>query len=242
MSLATETSTAEEKTVYSVCGLLQFSKHYAGQLIVSVLFLLLAFGQKLFSNTFSIDTQGIIQNEDSLYKSWFELERFGLVVFKKLSGTYQFNNALASFTMVVFFGISAVIWSYLLCGSTTKAKLQPAFFMIPYVASPIFAEMLGFLLLGPEISVASFLVALSLMLWSNANRPKKLSALLIVTSIVCATLSFTMYLAMVTFFITGTAILYVLRYSDSKYQNHDKNESRVFLIGSVIIFVISYIV
>lgn len=112
------------------------------------------------------------QNEDSLYKSWFELERFGLVVFKKLSGTYQFNNALASFTMVVFFGISAVIWSYLLCGSTTKAKLQPAFFMIPYVASPIFAEMLGFLLLGPEISVASFLVALSLMLWSNANRPK----------------------------------------------------------------------
>lgn len=149
MSLATETSTAEEKTVYSVCGLLQFSKHYAGQLIVSVLFLLLAFGQKLFSNTFSIDTQGIIQNEDSLYKSWFELERFGLVVFKKLSGTYQFNNALASFTMVVFFGISAVIWSYLLCGSTTKAKLQPAFFMIPYVASPIFAEMLGFLLLGP---------------------------------------------------------------------------------------------
>ena len=38
MSLATETSTAEEKTVYSVCGLLQFSKHYAGQLIVSVLF------------------------------------------------------------------------------------------------------------------------------------------------------------------------------------------------------------
>lgn len=48
MSLATETSTAEEKTVYSVCGLLQFSKHYAGQLIVSVLFLLLAFGQKLW--------------------------------------------------------------------------------------------------------------------------------------------------------------------------------------------------
>lgn len=49
MSLATETSTAEEKTVYSVCGLLQFSKHYAGQLIVSVLFLLLAFGQNFLA-------------------------------------------------------------------------------------------------------------------------------------------------------------------------------------------------
>ena len=36
MSLATETSTAEEKTVYSVCGLLQFSKHYAGLCFVKL--------------------------------------------------------------------------------------------------------------------------------------------------------------------------------------------------------------
>lgn len=119
-----------------------------------MLFLLLAFGQKLFSNTFSIDTQGIIQNNDALYKSWFELERFGLVLFKKLTGTYLYNNALASFTMVVFFGISAMVWAYLLCSASHATKLQPAFFMIPYVASPIFAEMLGFLLLGPEISIA----------------------------------------------------------------------------------------
>ena len=207
-----------------------------------MLFLLLAFGQKLFSNTFSIDTQGIIQNNDALYKSWFELERFGLVLFKKLTGTYLYNNALASFTMVVFFGISAMVWAYLLCSASHTMKLQPAFFIIPYVASPIFAEMLGFLLLGPEISIAAILTAISLMMWANAaaSSSAKQRILLVIASIVCATLSFTMYLAMVTFFITGTAILYVLRYSDSKYQNHDKNESRVFLIGSVIIFVISY--
>lgn len=92
-----------------------------------MLFLLLAFGQKLFSNTFSIDTQGIIQNNDALYKSWFELERFGLVLFKKLTGTYLYNNALASFTMVVFFGISAMVWAYLLCSASHATKLQPAF-------------------------------------------------------------------------------------------------------------------
>lgn len=207
-----------------------------------MLFLLLAFGQKLFSNTFSIDTQGIIQNNDALYKSWFELERFGLVLFKKLTGTYLYNNALASFTMVVFFGISAMVWAYLLCSASHTMKLQPAFFIIPYVASPIFAEMLGFLLLGPEISIAAILTAISLMMWANAaaSSSAKQRILLVIASIVCATLSFTMYLAMVTFFITGTAILYVLKYSDSKYQNHDKNESRAFLIGSVVIFVVSY--
>ena len=229
-------------TSYSLQGFLQFVMHNSKQIIISMLFLLLAFGQKLFSNTFSIDTQGIIQNNDALYKSWFELERFGLVLFKKLTGTYLYNNALASFTMVVFFGISAMVWAYLLCSASHATKLQPAFFMIPYVASPIFAEMLGFLLLGPEISIAAILTAISLMMWANAaaSSSAKQRILLVIASIVCATLSFTMYLAMVTFFITGTAILYVLKYSDSKYQNHDKNESRAFLIGSVVIFVVSY--
>lgn len=229
-------------TSYSLQGFLQFVMHNSKQIIISMLFLLLAFGQKLFSNTFSIDTQGIIQNNDALYKSWFELERFGLVLFKKLTGTYLYNNALASFTMVVFFGISAMVWAYLLCSASHTMKLQPAFFIIPYVASPIFAEMLGFLLLGPEISIAAILTAVSLMMWANAaaSSSAKQRILLVIASIVCATLSFTMYLAMVTFFITGTAILYVLKYSDSKYQNHDKNESRAFLIGSVVIFVVSY--
>ena len=229
-------------TSYSLQGFLQFVMHNSKQIIISMLFLLLAFGQKLFSNTFSIDTQGIIQNNDALYKSWFELERFGLVLFKKLTGTYLYNNALASFTMVVFFGISAMVWAYLLCSASHTMKLQPAFFIIPYVASPIFAEMLGFLLLGPEISIAAILTAISLMMWANAaaSSSAKQRILLVIASIVCATLSFTMYLAMVTFFITGTAILYVLKYSDSKYQNHDKNESRAFLIGSVVIFVVSY--
>lgn len=229
-------------TSYSLQGFLQFVMHNSKQIIISMLFLLLAFGQKLFSNTFSIDTQGIIQNNDALYKSWFELERFGLVLFKKLTGTYLYNNALASFTMVVFFGISAMVWAYLLCSASHTMKLQPAFFIIPYVASPIFAEMLGFLLLGPEISIAAILTAISLMMWANAaaSSSAKQRILLVIASIVCATLSFTMYLAMVTFFITGTAILYVLKYSDSKYQNHNKNESRAFLIGSVVIFVVSY--
>ena len=152
---------------YSLRGFLQFITHNTGQLVVAALFLLLAFGQKLFSNTFSIDTQSIIQNNDALYRSWFELERFGLVLFKKLTGTYLYNNALASFTMVVFFDMSAVVWAYFLCSASRDTKLQPAFFMIPYVVSPIFAEMLGFLLQGPEISIAAVLTAISLMMRAN---------------------------------------------------------------------------
>ena len=228
---------------YSLRGFLQFITHNTGQLVVAALFLLLAFGQKLFSNTFSIDTQGIIQNNDALYRSWFELERFGLVLFKKLTGTYLYNNALASFTMVVFFGMSAVVWAYFLCSASRDTKLQPAFFMIPYVVSPIFAEMLGFLLQGPEISIAAVLTAISLMMWANAatNRSIKRRIPLVIAAIVCATISFTMYLAMVTIFITGTAMLYVLRFGSRAQWDEQKKSSWIFLIGSILIFGASYL-
>lgn len=230
-------------TSYSLQGFLQFLMHNSKQIIISMLFLLLAFGQKLFSNTFSIDTQGIIQNNDALYKSWFELERFGLVLFKKLTGTYLYNNALASFTMVVFFGISAMVWAYLLCSASHATKLQPAFFMIPYVASPIFAEMLGFLLLGPEISVAATLTAISLMMWANAaaSNSAKRRILLVIVSVVCATIAFTMYLAMVTIFITGTAMLYILQFGNRAQWDERKKSSWFFLVGSILIFGASYL-
>lgn len=230
-------------TSYSLQGFLQFLMHNSKQIIISMLFLLLAFGQKLFSNTFSIDTQGIIQNNDALYKSWFELERFGLVLFKKLTGTYLYNNALASFTMVVFFGISAMVWAYLLCSASHATKLQPAFFMIPYVASPIFAEMLGFLLLGPEISIAATLTAISLMMWANAaaSNSAKRRILLVIVSVVCATIAFTMYLAMVTIFITGTAMLYILQFGNRAQWDERKKSSWIFLVGSILIFGASYL-
>ncbi|EED43326.1 hypothetical protein EBI_21775, partial [Enterocytozoon bieneusi H348] len=230
-------------TSYSYKGFLQFVMHNSKQIIISMLFFLLAFGQKLFSNTFSIDTQGIIQNNDALYKSWFELERFGLVLFKKLTGTYLYNNALASFTMVVFFGISAIVWAYLLCSASRATKLQPAFFMIPYVASPIFAEMLGFLLLGPEISIAATLTAISLMMWANAaaSNSAKRRILLVIVSVVCATIAFTMYLAMVTIFITGTAMLYILQFGNRAQWDERKKSSWIFLVGSILIFGASYL-
>lgn len=230
-------------TSYSLQGFLQFVMHNSKQIIISMLFLLLAFGQKLFSNTFSIDTQGIIQNNDALYKSWFELERFGLVLFKKLTGTYLYNNALASFTMVVFFGISAMVWAYLLCSASHTMKLQPAFFIIPYVASPIFAEMLGFLLLGPEISIAAILTAISLMMWANAaaSSSAKQRILLVIVSVVCATIAFTMYLAMVTIFITGTAMLYILQFGNRAQWDERKKSSWIFLVGSILIFGASYL-
>ena len=103
--------------------------------------------------------------------------------------------------------------------------------------------MLVFLLLGPEISIAATLTAISLMMWANAaaSNSAKRRILLVIVSVVCATIAFTMYLAMVTIFNTGTAMLYILQFGNRAQWDERKKSSWIFLVGSILIFGASYL-
>lgn len=229
-------------------GFVSFLSRYRIQLGITVLFLLLGYGQKMFSNTFSIDTQSIISDNYQLYRSWYELERFGLVLFKRFFGVWQYDNALASFLMVACFGFSSLLWSYLFYGAMRdKSHFHLIAFTVPYLTAPIFAEMLGFLLLGPEISIASSFVAVSLMLWGNAVDQENLkhhrnlpSVIRLVVALVLATVAFSMYLAMVTLFVVGVAMYYFLRYGEK--DNGEKGSRGFIALGiSIILFVSAYL-
>ena len=76
-----------EKT-YSFKDFLDFCKSNVAELAISAIFLIIAYGQKAFSNTFSIDTEEIISRSKALYNSWIRLERFGLLAFKYVTGRY----------------------------------------------------------------------------------------------------------------------------------------------------------
>lgn len=126
---------------YSLRGFLQFITHNTGRSVVTALFLLLAFGQKLFSNTLSltwVSFKIMMHYTGEMVWAWTA----GLVLFQKLTGTYLYNNALASFTMVVFFGMSAVVWAcfhyaQLLLAFQSCNQRHSSWFL---VVSPIFAE------------------------------------------------------------------------------------------------------
>lgn len=93
-----------------------------------------------------------------------------------------------------------------------------------------FRRDVGILLLGPEISIAATLTAISLMMWANAaaSNSAKRRILLVIVSVVCATIAFTMYLAMVTIFITGTAMLYILQFGNRAQWDERKKSSWIF--------------
>lgn len=201
---------------YSFSDFRHFCYSKRGELLLSLVFLLIGYGQKIVSNTFSIDTEGIISRSDATYGSWIRLERFGLLVFKYITGRYWYNNALAGILMAIILFLASTSWAYLFSKSSNKiSTYHPAFFMIPFICAPIIAEMLGFLLMGDDVATAIALVSVALMLVHNSFNSKH-RWLMLAGSVIVTTIAFTIYLATVTIFITGT-VMVILR-------NHNKHD------------------
>lgn len=219
--------------------LLSFLSKYRVDVAVSGFFLLLGYGLKLFGNTFSIDTQSMISVPDALYGSWYELGRYGLILLKKVTGLYWYNNVLSSFLTVVCFGAAALAWSYLLHAvAPEKNRSRPAFFIIPLVCSPVLAEQLGFLLQGPEITLSMMFVALSLLcVFRGSSHSGAKRAACYITALVLAFVAFSVYLAMVTLFIAGTAFIYVVRFTGNERRSKQRG---VWVALCVVCFACAY--
>ncbi|MZJ03224.1 hypothetical protein GT579_15595, partial [Enterococcus durans] len=132
---------------YSLRGFMKYLQGNPWDMVLSVFFLFMGYELKMFGNSYSIDTEAMMQVPENLYRSWVGLERFGLLALKKVLGLYWYNNAVASFLTAMCLLLAALLWAYLLAGaSNLKGKFHPAFFTVPFVASPILAEMVGFTL------------------------------------------------------------------------------------------------
>lgn len=233
------TQAEKDNRLYSFTNFLEYIRKFWLQHTLTLIFALIGYGLKVFSVVYSIDTEAIMEVPDSLYKSWFGLERFGLVVLKYLSGVYWYNNALASFLTVLFLLLATILWSYLINNATTvtDTKPLPTLFSVIFIASPVLAEMLGFLLLGPEIGISLCLIAISLMHLYNAISIRKIRYAL--SSCIIATCAFSIYLATVTVFITGTAILLLL---SDRYTRKTNKLSWLFIGAFAADFGIAYLI
>lgn len=210
-SNSTSTTGAIIEKTYSFKDFIYFCKSNVAELAISAIFLIIAYGQKAFSNTFSIDTEEMISRSNALYNSWIRLERFGLLAFKYVTGRYWYNNSLAGILMVLALFAAATTWAYLFSKAhNLSTKFHPALFMIPFISAPILAEMLGFLLMGDDVACALMFVSISLMCTYNAYQNRKELKTLskyALMAFVFAVFGFTIYLAMTTVFVAGTAMI-----------------------------------
>ena len=241
-SNSTSTTGAIIEKTYSFKDFIYFCKSNVAELAISAIFLIIAYGQKAFSNTFSIDTEEMISRSNALYNSWIRLERFGLLAFKYVTGRYWYNNSLAGILMVLALFAAATTWAYLFSKAhNLGTKFHPALFMIPFISAPILAEMLGFLLMGDDVACALMFVSISLMCTHNAYQNRKELKTLskyALMAFVFAVFGFTIYLAMTTVFVAGTAMIALM--VKGKYACKFKNIV-AYVFTYICVFIASYV-
>ena len=241
-SNSTSTTGAITEKTYSFKDFINFCRSNVAELAISAIFLIIAYGQKAFSNTFSIDTEEMISRSNALYNSWIRLERFGLLAFKYITGRYWYNNSLAGILMVLALFAAATTWAYLFSKAhNLSTKFHPALFMIPFISAPILAEMLGFLLMGDDVACALMFVSISLMCTHNAYQNRKELKTLskyALMAFVFAVFGFTIYLAMTTVFVAGTAMIALM--VKGKYACKFKNIV-AYVFTYICVFIASYV-
>lgn len=210
-------------------------------------FLLIAYGIKVFNVSISHDTEQIMSTPEVLYDNWYTMGRFGLIFIKRILGTYVFNPYAASFMMFVMMILNSWVWTYLFYWLGSQEKNTPRngwIFPTVLFTSTIYVEQSGFLLQIYEINTVLLLVGLALIGLYKVILEKKAWYWFLPEIVICV-LAFSAYQSFVPLFAAGAALSFLLVY-DKCIQEGRESASVKFLlslIGKLIaVFILSLLV
>lgn len=248
MNSSTPKSNGESFTFSSVFkdfGTFAFSNRYA--VLATALLAFLVHGSKLFSNIISIDTEDVIRLQQGFYDGWLQTGRQGLVLLKRLTGSYLYNPYFAG-AMTLFFLVStclgfAYLFQQVLGLAAKDRKYIWAFtaFSCILVSHPILTEQFYFSLQSMEITLSMTLLSVCLLCsfyWITEGSKRAGMA-----SLALMILLFGVYQSMVTLYIFGVIAVFLLYYYSC---SHSKGMTlrNVFLwIGKAIgLFLIGFLI
>lgn len=194
----------------------QFQEYYRKNRFsigIAVVFLVVAYGIKIFQIAFSHDTEAIISVPESLYDSWMTMGRFGLILLKKIFGIYTFNPYLASMLMFLTMVAGVIVWGYLFYVLTSnKMWYAKASWILPVIffTTPMMAEQISFLLQAFEVSFSVMLLGCALiMMWHAIIAGKYLWH---IPAFFVSALVFSVYQTTVPLFVTAAAAGFIVYY------------------------------
>ena len=224
---------------------LPFGEYYRKNRLTFALtgvFLLIVYGIKIFNVSISHDTEAAIAAPFNLYKSWYTMGRFGLVVLKRLLGTYEFNPYAASFLMVVAMFLNVILWGYLFAWLGGK-KWQDGFsswiFPVVFFTSMIMAEQSGFLLQSYEINVALLLLGAALLCGFRAILTRrKFYSPYYLAPVACCIFAFSVYQSFVPLFAAAAAICFLLVYTNREVEAQEVSVG--FCLGTILRLIVIF--
>lgn len=238
----------EEKTNQKRNQLLEYLKQSKYSILIITLVILFAFGERIISQSFSIDTEIYISQIGTANRwDWLiGLNRWGLVLLNRI---FQMNSlpifASNFLTVILMIGYS-VLFNYLFytyIKDEYKEKFLKFQFIFPviFVTNPIFAEQYNFILQNVSVAFTIALIPIILLLIDKASVSKKIlqKAIYYIISIFMLILSFGVYQSVILLYIVTVAVCYllkVLKDQDNSWKYLGK-QIGIFLIAAILYFV-----
>lgn len=218
-----------------VINYLQKSKIAIG---ITIFFLLLAFGERLISNSFSIDSEIYIQSVDDTFFWWIGLNRWALVAINKLLSIGPLVIFQSNFLTICLIGIYSILLMYLFylyIPKKWKDSYLKVQFILPiiFITSPIFAEQYNFLNQNVGIALGITFDIISILLLYYADKTTKWKKLILnIIGVALAVFTFGIYQALIPLYIVIIACTYFLECINKE------NSSWKFLGDRIIKFII----
>lgn len=217
-------------------------------IIIISLFALLAFGQRIISDSFSIDVEIYIHNNNIgntvNWDWWTSLNRWGLVWFNQITQTNGFPIFVANFITVVTMVAYSIAFNYLFY-KNMKEEYQANFlkyqfvFPILFLTNPIFAEQYNFVHQNMGVAIGILMIPLALLLFQKAKEinHKLIKIALYSLGILMTVISFGVYQSIILIYIATVVVCYFLKVQ----KENDNNWKYLFTqIGLFAIIVLIY--
>lgn len=214
----------------------KFIKNNIPLLVVTMFFTIFSYGCLLFYYRISIDGETMLSNYEGTLGWLITLERFILVVIKKITDVNSFNTYSATFLQICLIFVFGIMWSYLVYYFSNNNKKFLWIFTIIFITYPTFAEQFYFVLQGSEVALAISLSALAVFFISKWIL-LKCDKSYFVLGIIFMVISFGTYQALVPLYISGVLAVFILYYINNiniqkyKFMEITKKYILSFLLG-----------
>lgn len=194
----------------------KYTRNHKGVIAVLALALICLYGQKICYYDISIDSEIAVSTQNTILDSWLAIDRFGLVLTKKLFGLTRFVPQASNILMVLTLGFSAFFFDFCIQewkGNDKDYRLFYYIFPVAYVSGPCLAEQFYFSLQSFEIAWAGLLCILAVYCFSRWAVFRE-SILWILPGLIPMVWAFGSYQAFVGLFITVTLISFLMCYQN----------------------------
>ena len=220
-------------------------------LIISIV-ILFAFGERIISQSFSIDTELYIKDIglSARWDWWIILNRWGLVLLNKIFQMDSLPIFASNFLTVVLMIGYSILFNYLFytyLRDEYKEKFLKFQFIFPilFVTNPIFAEQYNFILQNISIAFTIALIPIILLLIDKAGESKKIwQKIVYYTMPICMLiLSFGVYQSVILLYIATVVVCYLLKVlkEENNSWKYLGKQIGIFLLAAIIYFAIGKI-